>query len=414
MGPLDRSLRVLEIGDRGEVAGKLLADAGADVVRVEPPDGASTRRRGPFVGDRPGTGASLRFAYLNTSKRGITLNPAHADGRALWQRLVARADVVIDSTGPGVLDAADAGYDSAQESSRLIWCSITPFGLNGPWRDWATNDLVSIALGGPMMSTGYDDHSIPPVRPDGEHSLAIAGEYAAIGIMAALLERRASGLGQLVDVSIHEAVACTVEGAFANWEYREELVQRQTGRHSSPNPTRPWQFECSDGEYVTLMGGGVPRDTRVWQRLVDWMDERGFEHDLNEPGRRDTIFESPRGPSPAREHVQDQVARFVQTLEAEAAYRGGQARHMPWGHVRRPEENLDDPHWADRGFFVPLEVPGHEAAARVPRAPYRFTDTPVEPRSRAPLLGEHNHEIYAGELDTSPATLTTLAQQRAI
>src|SRR5579885_2284395 len=170
MGPLD-GLRILEIGDRGEVTGKLLADDGADVLRVEPPGGAETRRLGPFTGDRPGPSASLHFAYFNTSKRGITLDLASADGAALWRRLVERADVVVDSSGPGVLERLGVGYDAFRAHTRLIWCSITPFGLTGPWRDWTVTDLVSLALGGPMASTGYDDHTLPPIRAEGRHSL---------------------------------------------------------------------------------------------------------------------------------------------------------------------------------------------------------------------------------------------------
>ena len=229
MGPL-QGLRVLEIGDRGEVAGKLLADAGADVLRVEPPGGAASRRLGPFAGDRPAVDASLRHAYLNSSKRGLTLDLASADGWGLWRRLVGLVDVVLDSSGPEALDRLSAGYASFGEYERLIWCSITPFGIHGPWRDWQVTDLISMALGGPMNSSGYDDHSLPPIRPEGDHSLWMAGEYATSGILVAVRQRRRTGQGQLLDVSIHEAVSATTEGACANWEYFRQISQRQTGR----------------------------------------------------------------------------------------------------------------------------------------------------------------------------------------
>ena len=181
-------LRIIEIGDLGEVAGKLLADAGADVIRVEPPGGAPSRHTGPFPGDRPDTNSSLHWAHFNTSKRGITLDIETADGLALWWRLVEGADAVIDGAGHGALDAAGAGWEEAArrfDGKQLVWCSVTPFGREGPWADWASNDLVQIALGGPMMSTGYDDHELPPIRGGYDHSLWMGGEYATIAILGA-------------------------------------------------------------------------------------------------------------------------------------------------------------------------------------------------------------------------------------
>ena len=414
MGPLTELIRVVEIGDRGEVAGKLLADAGADVIRVEPPHGSRGRHVGPFVEDRPGVDASLHHAYYNTNKRGVTLDVTTADGAGLWRRLVESADMVIDSAGPGSLDAASAGREQFGDHERLVWCSITPFGLTGPWRDWQATDLISLALGGPMMSTGYDDHELPPIRSDGEHSLAMGGEFATAAILAALLERQRSGLGQLIDVSIHEAVSSTVEGAFPNWEYMGELVQRQTGRHSSVNPTPPWQYRCTDGAYVLLMGGGVPRDAQIWDNLLAWMDESASAEDLHDPKYKDAIFQGPRRQSPERRHIQEVIGRFVQTMTAEQVYRRSQSMRLPWGTVRLPEDNLDDPHWEDRDFFAEGELAGFDRPVRYPGAPYRFTETPVEFRRRAPLLGEHNYEVYVGELGLSEAALHDLAQTSVI
>jgi crotonobetainyl-CoA:carnitine CoA-transferase CaiB-like acyl-CoA transferase len=413
MRPLE-DLRVLEIGDRGEVAGKLLADAGADVLRVEPPAGARSRCLGPFRGDVPGPDGSLRYGYFNTSKRGITLAPDTADGRVLWRRLVQTADVVIDSSGPGVLDALDCGYGEFADRSALIWCSITPFGLTGPWRDWATTDLVAMALGGPVASCGYDDHTLPPVCPDGDHSLWISGEYAAIGILTALYDRDRTGDGQLVDVSVHEAISGTTEGAFGNYEYFGRVVQRQTGRHAEINPSSPWQYRCRDGRYVNLMGGGIPRSVQTWRALVAWLKEHGLAADLGDPKYEPLVHTDARNPSPERAHVVEVLGRFVETLTVEEAYRGGQALHTAWGAIRRPEENLDDPHWADRGFFVEQEVAGHGAPVRYPGAPYRFSATPVSVRRRAPLLGEHNFEVYVGELGLTRDDVIALAQSRVI
>jgi len=413
MGPLV-GLRAVEIGDRGVVAGKILADAGADVIVVEPPTGARARHTGPFVEDRASISGSLFHANWNLNKRGVTLDVSTADGAEIWRRLASTADLVIDSSGPDVLDASGAGYASAEWPAGLIWCSITPFGLAGPWRDWHVNDLVSMALGGPMMSCGYDDHELPPIRADGEQSLAMAGEWAVMAMLAARHEQSRHGLGQMIDVSIHEAAACTVEGAYQNWEYRQQLIYRQTGRTSGAAIVGPWQYRCSDGEYVLLMGGGVPRDARVWDALIAWMDEQGAAEDLHEPQYKQAIFSPPQARSPDRAHVQEVVGRFVQTLPAEEVYRRAQAIHLPWGRVRRPEENLADPHWEDRGLFSTGDLAGFDGQVRYAGAPFQFSSTRSEFRYRAPLLGEHNHEVFVQELGLDAPALLTLAQMRVI
>jgi crotonobetainyl-CoA:carnitine CoA-transferase CaiB-like acyl-CoA transferase len=416
-GPVE-GIRILEIGDRGEAAGLLLAAAGADVVRVEMPGyGSRGRRQGPFVGDKPGTESSLHHAYFNVNKRGITLDPSTADGLTIWRRLLERADVVIDSTGPGVLDEVGAGQESFKsliDEGKLIWCAITPFGLTGPWKDWEVTDLIQIALGGPMMSTGYDDHDIPPIRPDGEHSLWMGAEFAAIGILAALYEREQSGLGQIIDVSIHESISCTVEGAFPNWEYAQRLVQRQTGRHSSPARTAPWQFMAADGNYINLMGGGIPRTRGNWKELMAWLEEFDAAEDLNDPKYEQAVHSDPMVATQERARIAEVIGAFVKTRPAEEIYRRGQALHLPWAVIRRPEQNLDDPHWEARGFFSKIEIPGWEGEAKVPTAPYMFSETPNSVRRRAPMLGEHNFEVFNGELGLDTQQLVALTGHGAI
>jgi crotonobetainyl-CoA:carnitine CoA-transferase CaiB-like acyl-CoA transferase len=406
MGPLD-GLRVLEIGDRGEVAGKILADAGADVIRVEPPAGAASRHAGPFVDDRPDVNGGLSYAYWNTSKRGVTLDIEAPGALPLWRALVERSEVVIDGGPPGHLDGR-GGYAEVGRDG-LIWCSVTPFGLEGPWRDFAANDLVSMALGGPMMFNGYDDHDLPPIRPDGNHSLTLAGQYAAVAILAALHLRDNGGPGGEIDLSVHEAVSGTIEGGFPNWEYYGRGVQRQTSRQATmTGPTLPWQLRCADGRYIVLMGGGMPRDQRTWDALMEWMEPTGLNAEFKHLRfSRDEIAGELRDRFLAALHA------FIRSMPAEEAYRGGQSRHLPFGIVRRPEENLDDPHWHDRGFFVEAEVAGYDRPVRYPGAPYKFSLTPVAMSGRAPLLGEHNSAVYGG-LGYSRDQLVALAKAGVI
>jgi len=415
-GPL-AGVRVIELaGERTQFCGKLLADMGADVIAVEPPGGSLARRIGPYAGDRVDLNRSLHFWYYNTSKRGVTLSLEHDEGRALLAQLLAGADVLIEAAPPGQLDRLGAGHAAfAAKLPRLIWAAITPFGQTGPYRDFAMTDLTSMAMGGPMASCGYDDLAgAPPIRPDGGHSLHIAGVYAAIGVMIAVMERLTSGRGQYLDLSIHEACACTTEGAFPNWEYFRRGVIRQTGRHAGPAPTPRWQFSCADGHDINLIGGGIPRNPRSWPQLLDWMERLDRVEDLRDPQYGAITTENPYARGPLAAHIAAVIGRFVESIPAEEAYRGGQAMHMPWAPVRSPDENLDDPHWRDRDFFVEVEHPEDERGYTYPGLPYLFHGSPGAISRRAPLLGEHIHEIYVRELGLTPAQLRPLFETGAI
>ena len=415
VGPLD-GISVLEIGDWGEIVGKLLADAGADVIRIETPvKGAASRHFGPFVADQPGVNRSLAFAARNTSKRSLTLDLNHARGRQMFTDLTESVDVVIDSSGIDILNSLNCGYSQLQDlRPDLIWCSVTPFGLTGPRKDWPWSDLVSMALGGPMMSTGYDDHSITPIRPDGLHSMNISNEYAMTAVLSALwLRDKSSSGGQLLDVSVHESVSATTEGSFPNWEFLGQLVQRQTGRHAAVERMGEWQHLTTDDKYILLMGGGVPRDSKIYNKLLEWMDEHDASGDMHDPLYQEVLFKDPRLDPNARTRITDTIASFVKSLTAEESYRGGQAIHMPWGEVRRPEENLDDPHWDERDFWWEGEMPEHEGTVKYPGAPYKFSKSPIRMWRRPPLLGEHNIEILA-EMGFSKDDLVDLARDGII
>ena len=210
-------LRVLELADeKGQFAGKLLADLGADVIKIEPPGGEPCRRVGPFVDDIPNPDRSLSFWYYNTSKRGITLDLDTADGQTLFRRMAANADVILETRPPGYMESRGLDYQSLRHD-RLIMCSLTPFGQTGPWRDFVTSDLLHMAAGGEMASCGYDETDVPdapPIAPGGGNAWHMGSHYATMAIMAALVYRSVSGHGQYIDASIHEACALTTERAF--------------------------------------------------------------------------------------------------------------------------------------------------------------------------------------------------------
>ncbi len=409
LGPLT-GLRVLELADeKGQFCGKLLGDLGADVLKIEPPGGESTRRLGPFLDDIPHPERSLSFWYYNTSKRGLTLNLESADGRQLFQRLAAGADVILETFRPGFFAALGLGYDRlAAQHPALIMCSLTPFGQTGPWRDYLSADLLHMAAGGQMASSGYDETDVPnapPMAPGGGNAWHMGSHFAYIAIMAALVYRTVSGRGQYIDASIHEACALTTEAAIPNYIYRHEVVQRHTGRHHAVGPSPRTQFRSKDGLYVTALVAGR-LNPRYIKDLAALLDSYGMAGDLMDPK-----YQDPKVIAENQGHIIDGlVATFIASLPAEEVYHAAQARGFTWGAVRAPEQLLDDAHLQDRGFWKQVEHPELGRSYTYPGEAALYNGSPWAISRRAPLLGEHNQEIFCGECGLSPQELAVLAE----
>jgi benzylsuccinate CoA-transferase BbsE subunit len=412
-GPL-AGVRVLELADAtGQFCGKLLGDLGADVVKIEPPGGERSRHVGPFLDDIPHPERSLSFWYYNTSKRGITLDPATADGRMLFARLAAAADVVLETFRPGFL--ASLSLDDAalrDRNPRLILCSLTPFGQTGPWRDYLSSDLLHMAAGGEMASCGYDEADVPnapPIAPGGGNAWHMGCHYACMAIMAALVHRTVSGLGQYIDVSIHDACALTTEAAVASYVYRGEVLRRQTGRHHAAGSTPRTQFRAKDGSYVCALVGGrlTPKFVR---ELAELLDSYGMAGDL-----KDARYRDPAVIAENTSHiVEDLVANFIASVPAEEAYHAAQERGFTWGAVRAPEALLDDPHLQDRDFWKQVEHDELGRSYTYPGEAAIHNGSPWRIARRAPLIGEHNAEIFCDELGLSRGELAVLAENRVI
>ena len=376
----------------------LLADLGADVVKVEPPTGSSARTVGPFVCDIPGPNRSLNFWYHNTNKRSVVLDFEHDDAdRVRLRELILAADIVIEDRPPGALSALGLDHGSlGADRAGLIFCSITPFGQDGPWASFRSSDMVGLALGGPMNMNGYDDEDAPgapPIRGHGDQGYKTTCHFAVMGILAALLHRDLAGEGQHVDCSMHEALNSTTEVGLPYWLYKRENVIRQTTRHAAARKTEPWRYPAGDGKDVLVYGVG--RDNASWKSIKEWFQADGFGRQFDEPR-----FDDPRNRQPARgsteaAEILAEVGRFFAAHTAEEIYRGGQERGQAWGVIRSPDETLADPHWHDRGFFVPATGEGLEGEALMPGAPYVLSATPWELRRPAPKLGEHTAEVLA-------------------
>jgi benzylsuccinate CoA-transferase BbsE subunit len=392
-------VRVLDLaGPRGVYCGKLLADLGADVIRVEPPAGDASRRIAPFYQDEPGLERSLFHWHFNANKRGITLDLSTTDGRALFTRLAASAAIVIESFQPGYLDSLGIGYETLRGANpRLVLVSITPFGQDGPYRDYQGEELIAQASGGLLWMCGWPDR--PPVMMGGYPALHEASAQAAVGALLALEAAEETGEGLWVDQSAQAAMPLTLMASM--YDYYATGVQRQPRVGAGQINAVNGLFEVADG-YIDSRFRGRPRN---WEHLLEWMDSKGMAEDLVEERWREPAF---RARPDNYRHIADVFQRFILQFTREEAMDLGHRHDLTVGAVYTAEDLLREPQLLERHYFVELE---HEELGRsfvYPGAPYRLSETPWRLRRRAPLLGEHNVEVYGEELGLSSRQLETL------
>ncbi len=386
-GALD-GLRVIEFAHE-EVAfcGKLLANNGADVVLIERPGGDRSRDYGPFAGDFPDREGSLHFWHYNTSKRSLTLDVESDQGRDTLKRLLRQADVLIEAQGPGWMAGQGLGYEQLQAlNPRLVMASVTPFGEDGPYAGHLSTDLTAMAMGGICHICGYDDHSIPPIRPMGNQAWHTASHHLYIGLMMALIGRQRSGRGQRVHVSMHEALATCTEFMLPYWALLHENLVRQTGRHAYTDFTEPYQFPAANG-YVYML---LKSDDRAWAGLLDWLRENDMIADLESPefSTRQTRLEK-------MGYIAPLLSALALEYSDEEFYVKAQSVGQPGAAIKAPDEAIRDPHHVARGLPVRVEHPERGATYTYPGAPWIATGTPYRVRRRAPFIGEHTDEVLS-------------------
>lgn len=399
-------IRVIELASEPvALAGKLLADMGADVILVEPVGGDGARRIAPFFNDEPGPDNSLWWWHHHSSKRGVTLDLDSAEGRARLIDLIAGADMLIEGEAAGRLAALGLDYpDLRSVRPELIHVSITPFGRASANASAPASDLTLMAGGGAVWSCGYDDHSVPPVRPGSGHAYYTACHYAVMAALTAYLHRLNSGEGQLLDVSIHQSVNVTTEMATYGWLVSGETVQRQTGRHANFVPTIEGQVCCRDGVWVN--SGVPPRFPGEFARLLEWLRELGLEEEFPEAVFLEMGTDPATCPSIADIGVKDEanaifgagreaLVLIAGKLDAYEYFIGSQDRGLAAGIIYSPEEAFEDPHFRARGFQVEVEHPELGRSFRYAGAPYRMPASPWRISRRAPRLGEHQAEVFA-------------------
>ena len=360
-GALD-GVRVLEVVDEtAEYCGRLLAGLGADVVKVEPRQGAPSRRIGPFKDDVADPDNSLLFWHHNVGKRSVVV-----DTDDELRELIRSAQVLVHTLrGP---EAAQRGLLPAELDAGLVICAITPFGQDGPWAGYQADDLVLMALGGSMAACGYGPKD-PPLACHGDQAWHTASTYAAIAILAALWH----GAGQFIDVSAHQASASMTEWHMMTYLCTGTPVPRFA------HPT----LEASDGRQVSALTPDF-LGAHVFANLLGLLEKDGVAGPLVDPA-----FADPGHRASHYGEVYRALRRLAERHDSEELWRIGQEAGLPWGVIRSPEEVLEDRHLRARGHFVDIDGVTHCGA------PFLAHGSPFEFRRPAPRLGEHTREVMA-------------------
>lgn len=392
-------LRVIEFADEiGEYCGLLLQGLGAEVIKVEPKEGSPSRHIGPYYEDRPGPERSLFFWAYNRGKHSVVI-----DSQQEMIELLASADIVLDSLKGAGLKPYGLDQDLAERFPCLIIARMSPFGDDGPWKDYKASDLIHLALGGVMMNCGYDaapdgHYDLPPIAPQLWHAYHIAGEQLACGIVAALIHRQASGEGQQVSCAIHQSVAINTELDLMSWVMRRAPIYRQTARHAAekPNPT-PNISHTKDGRWV--MSWGVSAKDKA--QLVPFLDGYGMVADLQPPdANSDLSARSIPGTADRDEesnHTLDVIQRFVRAFRyQDVPWREAQIAGLLWAPVRKPHENAMDEHWLSRKTFSEIAHPELGKHFKYPTSKWLSDVTAWQPGTRAPYVGEHSQPVLGG------------------
>jgi benzylsuccinate CoA-transferase BbsE subunit len=391
-GPLT-GIRVLDLTEGlGAYASRLLADLGADVVRVEPPEPQPAS---------PDVDVHARFA--NAGKRSITLDIRRAEGRLLLRRLFARSDVLIEGLDPSWADANGLSPDAiAAEFPSLVHVCVTAFGRDQTDMTVPHPDLTILAAGGLLHLGGYPDAE--PVAAYGRQSDVAASLFAAVGALVGLLDRAATGRAPWIDVSAQESIAQALEDSVATYELTGHVRMRLGGE---PREAGSGIYPCADG-FVAMVAGRLGT-AKAWRALVEWLVEVGVPgaDELTAP-EWSTLTHRQRAPS---------IETFGRIFGGLTAHRSrhelyveAQRRQIALSPVNDIASVLADPQLAARDFFVEVEDPGLGRRLTYPGPPYRLSETPASAARPARPVGEDSTDVFAEALGVESSDVESLLE----
>ncbi len=401
MLPLD-GIRVIDLsqGIPGPFCSRLMADQGADVIKVESPSaGDPVRRLAPFPGMVPQPDASGTFQYVNLGKRGVTINVACEAGRRAFKELLATAHVLVESFEPGVMETLGLGFDELSKvNPGLVITSVTNFGQSGPYRHYKSDEITLYGMGGPMSVTGSPDH--PPLNLADGIVFHQAGTAAALATMIALFEAEVSGVGEHLDLSVMEIQAGNIDRrtlTFLAYQYTGERGTRQPAEGGALSGIIP-----SKNGYFAF-DAWTPAAREQLPTLIE-APELAQDPRFNDI---EALFEPENA-----EIFQTRILEWALGQDNQVAWRKAQDHRVMAAPINNASDLLADPHYASRGFWNRIETAAGLTA--FPGSPLTMSGTRVSVRRPAPGLGQHNDEILRGELGFSREELSTLKQAGAI
>ena len=385
--------RVLDLGSgiSAPWCTKILADYGAEVIKVETPGlGDATRRMGPFAGDDPDPEKSLTFLYLNTNKKSVTVDPSSVSGRKLFYRMVADADVLVENYSPA--QSQNLGLDYASLSKvnpGLVVTSIAPFGHTGPYRDYQATDIVTYALSGLMYHSGASDQ--PPLRSVLDQSFYVAGANGAAATQIALFARLSTGEGQHVDVSVAECLGAHLVQPLPYYNYMGAINGRRPVRGSGFEELMP----ARDGYVAPSVQGSRP-----WEVIANLI---GLEE------LQDEKFATGAGRVAHGEELKELLTVGLARWDRMPLFLASGEARLVFGMAQDAGDLVECPHLEDREFFVEVD---HSVVGRAkyPGMAVRLPGEALTATQPAPLLGQHNVEIFVQELGYTLEQLVSLRQ----
>ena len=384
-------LRVLDMGPGTAPAfcAKLLADFGAEVVKVESPkEGDPVRRQGPFVGDDPHPEKSIPFLYLNTGKRGVTLDYSSEEGQAVLHRMASDADVLIEGFPPSNSERSPVGFRQlAKSNPHLVVTSITAFGQDGPYRDFQATDIITCAMSGLMYHSGDSDRE--PLRNVLDQSLYVAGANAAAATLVAVFARLTSGVGQHVDVSAVECLAAHLVQPVPYYNYMGATKGRRPVRGSGFEELMP----ARDGYVVPSVQGSQP-----WETVADLI---GLE------GLHDPRFATGAGRIAHGEELKSLLIKGLAEWDRLPLFLASGERRLVFGMAQDAGDMVACPHLEAREFFHDVDHPA-AGPASYPGMGAALSERPSQAPSPAPTLGQHNSQVYGDELGYGTDELASL------
>lgn len=402
------SRRVLDLTDeKGFLCGRILADLGADVIKIEKPGGEKTRNIGPFYHEITDPEKSLYWFAYNLNKRGITLNIEDREGQRILTRLVQTADFVIESFAPGYLDDLGLSYlKLSQVNPRIIMTSITPFGQTGPYRNYKASDIEVMAMGGLMYITGNPEQ--PPLRISVPQAFLLASAHGAAASMVAHYYRETSGEGQHVDVSSQECVLWEIANAIPLWELNRSILRRAgsyiAGRWTGTKQRLLWK--CKNGYVLFYILGGA-FGVKTNRAIMKWMEEENIAPEYLKNFNWNA-FDMATQTQDMQDQIEIPIGRLFSMFSKEKLYYEALKRGIMLCPVNTCEDISENTQLKDRDFWVDISHPELSTRIKYPGTFAKLSETPLNIRRRAPLVGEHNLEIYQGELELSTSHLNDL------